>query len=193
MTGPVRGRGSDARTRLAWTNRDALRQATRDIHTAAEHRWLPSGRFDHQDTYRDWLHGLWDTHNVHGRLAAEALPQFDFAIQEKTRRDALSRDIGRTIDPIRLGQGAISSGWAWGVLYALNGSALGASGLLKSGSIADQWPASYLMTMQAYVRSGALKTFFDVLNAQTDPLTDMIVGATAVFQSLTQSPWRRDG
>lgn len=166
------------------SNRDRLRHATRDAHITTERLWLPHGRFTDRVNYTEWLFALWRVHNQLGRAATEALPNARFAAEEGTRRAALKQDLELDAAAVRSGPKAPSSGWAWGVLYALNGSALGASGLLRSGGLAADWPSSYLQTMQTYAKSGELRTFFDQLNDESSRPDAMIDGANEVFQAL---------
>jgi heme oxygenase len=77
-----------------------------------------------------------------------------------------------------------NSAWSWGVLYALNGSSLGASVLLKKGAIDAAWPRQYLEEMRRFAKSGMLKSFFDELNAAPFKVEDMATGANDVFNLL---------
>gem|GEM_PF-3672755 len=78
----------------------------------------------------------------------------------------------------------MSVGYAWGVRYALGGSALGAAVLLRSGHLPQGWPRRYLSAQAAQARSGQVRKLFDIINRATFPLNPAVEGANAVFETI---------
>lgn len=163
--------------------RHALKQATQTAHDAAEQRWTAGGAFTSRTTYDAWLTALHGAHLFLGRAAVRTPSTERYAFTEQVRLQAINRDLGLWPTGIPAAP-ATSEGWAWGVLYALNGSALGASILIKSGAVRPDWPHDYLSEMRLFAASGALKTFFEGLDACDAPLDALIDGANAVFSRL---------
>ena len=101
--------------------------------------------------------------------------------EEQARIAALERDLAPAAPP---GPAPLlSRDAAWGVLYALNGSALGATVLLRE-TAGDERPSAYLTVMRDYARSGELRAFFDTLNHAPLELSGAAQGAAAVFADL---------
>jgi len=71
------------------------------------------------------------------------------------------------------------------VVNVVNGSAWGASQVLKSGALGADWPRAYLQEMRGFATSGQLKGFFERLNAAPVPPADLAEGANAVFSFLS--------
>lgn len=170
----------------ATDNRGYLKAATHRAHERAETRWTVSGRFRDASAYIDWLRVMERSHRRLGLNAAACA--YPHALQvEQIRISALGSDLGG-------GQGApvtvakISQSWAWGVLYALNGSALGASILLKSGAVPNAWPSAYLRVMRDYATSGGLVAFMRSLQQQALDLPQAANGADAVFEMIRAAP-----
>lgn len=167
------------------SNRHYLKMVTSDPHDKAEARWFSSGKFTCRNSYEQWLQSML---HVHGSLgvkatAKTALPQYGNV--EEGRFAALSLDLAlpKTPSPIEA-PSEISTAWAWGVLYALNGSSLGASILLKSESVRTDWPSQYLHEMRQFATSGALGHFFAELDALKLDKSEAANGAKAVFSAL---------
>ncbi|MEL6585556.1 MAG: hypothetical protein AAFY65_09330 [Pseudomonadota bacterium] len=165
------------------TNRAVLRDATRAAHGAAEARWVWQGRFRSRGAYGDWLRRLLRAHCTLGLPAAQVLGD---AHQERLRIRALRSDLGLSGAGAR-GPEPLDLGTAWGVAYALNGSALGASSLLTSGAVSRDWPQAYLRVLRDYARGGGLRAFFDDLDAASVPRAQMVQGAQAVFACLAEA------
>lgn len=162
------------------SNRGYLKSATQHIHGQAEQTWLSGHGFANLSTYRGWLGAMLKIHQTHGLQAAGILDgQCDPAL-EQDRLDALQRDLD-TAQAIAVPASRRSESWAWGVQYVLNGSALGACVLLKTGGVAPAWPSQYLRTMQGFAQSGGLKRFFDMLDGRELDLAEATSGARAAF------------
>ncbi len=166
-------------------NRAYLKAATQQAHDEAEQHWAPGNLFVDKAVYFQWLSVLMEVHHTLGQPAAHALSCEAYIEAEAARRAALCEDLGDmaagSAESVQRG-----GGHAWGVLYALNGSAIGASVLLKSGRIPGDWPTSYLLCMQEFARSKALKTFFAELDAQSFDMDDARCGAERVFSMFSR-------
>ena len=164
-------------------NRAALKSATRGAHDRAEATWTGKDGFKGQDAYLSWLRAMLRTHVDFGLPAAQRLADQDLIAHEVARLDALCSDlsVNESIRPIA---GHHSLSWAWGVQYVVNGSALGASILLKSGGVDPGWPKAYLIAMQDFARNGSLHAFFQRLDATNLDLTEAKHGAEAAFSNL---------
>jgi heme oxygenase len=161
--------------------RETLKQATREAHLQAEAVWMGDAGFEALEDYRAWLHALKRAHAHLGLAAARQVRNPSFVTLEQDRLSALAGDLGQRIKPEQIEPTLLTESQAWGVLYALNGSALGGSVLLKAGHTAPDWPTAYLQTMQAYARSGALAQFFRNLEAVDIVHSEAVSGAKLVF------------
>ncbi|MBW4708109.1 hypothetical protein KX928_09950 [Roseobacter sp. YSTF-M11] len=165
-------------------NRRFLQHASQADHRSAEATWVTPAGFRNRDHYRLWLRTLLRAHLIIGRAAAATCMPED--TQEKQRIDAICADL--TICPPTPEKITVaSSDWAWGACYALNGSALGAFMLLKSGAVAAPWPVRYLDHMRNYATSGQLAMFFKSLNNQSLCRENAALGARAVFSLIAGS------
>lgn len=166
------------------SHRNWLRAATQSAHEEAEARWFAPGTFASHHMYARWLRAL---RHAHCDLGAQAvrIPGLErFARTEQARANALCLDL--ELPPLEPGDAPRKpAGWGWGVLYVLNGSAMGASFVLKSGSVEPSWSRHYLEEMRCFATSGALKAFFDRLNAADVCPDDMLTGANDVFEFLS--------
>ena len=162
------------------SNRQALRDATRNTHDQAEAFWSapPGASFP----IRRFLKAMLRLHHTLGHPAAIA-SCFDHAEDIEQRRiEALLRDLGGCVpDPAK--SHTPNSDAAWGVLYALNGSAMGAGVLLKEQPDADT-PAEYLNLMSTYAKSGQLGAFYKALNRQVLDQSAAEEGARLVFSEM---------
>ena len=140
-----------------------LKNATRDSHAAAEARWTASGAFSSRFAYANWLERMYQVHAGLGQAAAETARWPGAARDEADRAACLAQDLSATNGQPQ-DRPSLSRPAAWGVLYALNGSALGASILLRS-MVPDGWPVSYLQEMARFAKSGRLARFFADLDA----------------------------
>lgn len=166
------------------SNRSYLRHMTDAAHARAELGWTEDGRFTARRRYDDWLAALLKTHLSLGLPASRALAEG--AEEEEARIAALCADLAVPVILPRQ-TAPMDPAAAWGVGYALNGAALGASLLLKGGGTASDWPTAYLQRMQNYARSGALKHFFAALDQTPLDRTAAAKGASTVFAHLTQT------
>jgi heme oxygenase len=177
---------------LSHCNRDVLRQRTAGLHTAAEQVWRADRGFPDLGAYRAFLSALLSAHQRLGLAAAEARGDAADMAEERARITALKDDLGDAAPPqagpaAALPARSIVPDRAWGIGYALNGSALGAAMMLKAGMPGD-WPISYLTSLSAYARSGRLATFFRRLNAAPLDLDIASEGGCDVFRLLAQGP-----
>ncbi|MCH2163930.1 MAG: hypothetical protein MK098_04655 [Marinovum sp.] len=165
------------------SNRHQLKTLTKERHSRTETTWFAGGRFEGQGHYIEWLGAMLDVHCDLGLRAATRLGRQDDLTQEHLRFACLTKDLKRDGSPLTAESDETES-WAWGVQYALNGSALGAGVLLKHDVSHHDWPIAYLQCMTGFAKSGALKRFFDDLDAQDLQMTDACAGALAVFDAL---------
>ncbi len=121
-----------------------------------------------------------------GTAAAEASGWAPGLLIEARRAQHLARDISTEAPPPRAVSPRLTPDQAWGVLYALNGSALGATVLLRSGLGADSWPRDYLHEMATFAKSGELRDFFDHLEHLELSLADAVAGAGLVFDAIAR-------
>lgn len=167
------------------SNRKFLKDGTRTLHESTEQLWSNDGRFQSEARYRAWLTAMHEAHDQIGRVAAHRIGDTRLIDTERQRLAALRADLGlsrseRGMRPVP-SNGARSESWAWGALYVLNGSALGASFLLKSGGIGASWPRSYVEQMAQEARRGRLKAFFDRLETVRLNKSDALRGAHMAF------------
>ena len=168
----------------AFSNRDALREATRCAHDRAEEVWTPD--LMARDRLAPFLTRMFKLHEDLGLPAALRCDVDGAESLERSRISALAQDLGVSVGtrPSRA-DWSPSGDEAWGVLYALNGSALGATALLRSRD--PETAPAYLRLMRDYARSGALGAFFKRLNAQDLDLERAGAGATRVFAAMMET------
>lgn len=168
------------------TVRDALKRATRTSHDAAEARLHVDGAFASLDGYIRFLKAMRRAHAGLGLDAARALG-VEATGRELILIDRLDADLSESSDRASSpgaddpSTTAFSEDFAWGVAYALNGSAIGASIILKSGMVRDDWPTNYLRAQASGARDGLARRFFDALDARKPELREAASGAHAVF------------
>lgn len=165
-------------------NRDYLRKATQSAHQNAETGWTRNGRFAGLTIYRQWLERMLRAHQTLGLPACLALGGHAEWAREQRRIACLRADLGLgSARPDEIAD--MSRDLGWGVAYALNGSAIGATRLIKPGITPDDWPGSYLHEMADYAKSGALWAFFRALDGATPDLAEATRGAFRVFACAT--------
>ena len=167
-------------------NRAFLRTATQSAHTAAEDRWTDHGSFASRAQYDGFLSVALECHLKLGLPAAEARMQ-GIAF-ERHRIVALAQDLNCDVPVRSASPSGISADYAWGVSYALNGSAIGASILLKSDHRLKSWPTAYLALLQGYAKAGHLAQFFDALEAAPLDAERALQGAVDVFDMIGSAP-----
>ncbi|MEM7524934.1 MAG: hypothetical protein AAF360_14485, partial [Pseudomonadota bacterium] len=154
-------------------------------HDEAELRWTNAGAFSDAGRYREFLTTMLVVHRRYGASAAARDAKATAIEAERIR--ALCADLASPIgdaapsDPVAMG-----SDFAWGVLYVLNGSAMGASILLNQKVMAPSLPTSYLETMRGYAQSGSLGAFFRALNEARLDMSRAAKGADAVFSAISE-------
>ena len=168
------------------TNRFLLRAATRHEHLAAETTWTPEHGFGSVERYHGFLRALVSVHLQLGLPAATKRGIASEIALEEARIEALADDLRLPIKQNRGGHDMCVS-YAWGVAYCLNGSALGASVMLKSVHLPENWPRTYLLAGRDYVRSGGLVSFFSLLDSMELDLDAAADGAKTVFRELAAS------
>jgi len=136
--------------------------------------------FESVEQYQTWLTALLVAHSELGRSSAQLLGNPAFSTTEQTRCALLESDLNRHC-PDHIEFRLKTKSWAWGVQYALNGSSLGASVLLKSGALGRAWPREYLKSMKEFATSGALKQFFAALDDEPFSVDEAVAGAESVF------------
>ncbi|MCY4178771.1 MAG: hypothetical protein OXC60_04675 [Litoreibacter sp.] len=163
------------------SNRQYLKRETQAAHDRAERVWVGPAGFADLHAYRRWLTAMLDLHRDFGRPAERRLARLHDEPAEERRISALCADLGCACDAPRPGDD-VSESWAWGAQYVLNGSAIGASILLKSASLQEGWPRAYLREMRSFATSGRLADFFAGLDAAQLNLPLAKAGALAVFE-----------
>ena len=161
-----------------------LKNATRDAHATAEARWTQSGGFSSRFAYDGWLERMHLVHAGLGQAAAEGAGWSGAIADEAERAACLAQDLGVS-DGTPPERPRLSRPAAWGALYALNGSALGASMLLR-GMVPEGWPASYLQLMAGFAKSGRLARFFADLDAAGCDPGAALHGASLVFDTIAR-------
>lgn len=164
-------------------NRLALKASTHTAHQGAESVWFGEHGFGDRARYMGWLQRMYTIHRDLGVPASCALGQGDF---EQDRLSHLQSDLDRPAEPSGGGL-PMDPSRAWGIQYVLNGSALGAGVILKSGQLGADWPFAYLQSMSDFARSGKLKRFFEALNTAHLDLASARRGAQDVFGALRAS------
>jgi heme oxygenase len=169
------------RSGIRWS----LKAATRDAHRKAEARWTDNGSFADRYSYDGWLKTMYVVHASLGQAAALTGCWSDAVEEEKFRLSCLAQDIGFSGNSSNTSSHELSPDEAWGVLYALNGSALGAQILLSEKSFVPEWPVAYLDAMRRFAKSGSLFTFFANLEIADIDTGSAIAGAKKVFFAIT--------
>lgn len=164
-----------------------LRDATRDLHAAAEDKWMPMRRFASEDGYRGFLSALLQAHHRLGRPAALRRADHDDIRREEARITALCQDLG-TAPPAPAAPTEMAERYAWGVSYVLNGSALGAALLLGQNHVGPRWPRAYLTQSQQFAKSGALRDFLDRMDSLPAHDHDLLQGASDTFRLVASDP-----
>ena len=163
-------------------NRSLLRHATRSAHDRAERRWS-----DVPDTAHEmakFLNAMLSLHLEFGLTAASSVDQHGALELEHKRLAALRGDLEIVPHTEPDPTARMHHDTAWGTLYALNGSALGATVLMRQSRETIGASTRYLELMSSFARSGALGTFFRTLNRQTLDMRRATSGATAVFAAM---------
>lgn len=182
------------RTKVHHDNRTALRRATRQMHASAEASW--AGADQGGIPIPVFLSRMLHVHACFGLSAAQLTGATDLVEHERRRLFALAQDLDlRPQSAAPSGEEyVLSRDAAWGVLYALNGSALGATVLMRDATNGAARSSAYLGLMRDFAKSGALAGFFRLLNAQDLNQNRAVDGAHAVFAALTmQNPATKDG
>ncbi|MEL6476354.1 MAG: hypothetical protein AAFR17_03430 [Pseudomonadota bacterium] len=165
-------------------NRHALRSATKNAHESAERAW--SHAREAAFPIIDFLSVMRALHTGMGLPAAKR-SGFAGAVEiERQRIDALDDDLGSAVALSGPAPVCPCRDAAWGVLYALNGSALGATVLLRTHAAGENRPSVYLTLMRDHARSGALGVFFRALNQQDLDRAAAAAGARSVFEAILQ-------
>lgn len=164
-------------TQAPETPRDMLQRRTATAHARVERLFWTDRGFPSHAHYDGFLRGLQSAHATLGLPAAEHRGA-EAVFAELAALDALARDIGPATLPLRT-VGTPSEGW--GISYALTGSALGASVILKSGHIPNDWPTHYFTHMQRLARSGKVKRFFSTIGDGCSDPEAGVAGALRVF------------
>lgn len=172
----------------AFSTRDELKHRTTALHALAERFvWSDTG-FRSFNTYLCFLGALRTAHHDLGIPAATRLGSAESLTQEHGLLRDLNEDLGsKTSAGNQTNRGAITDAYAWGVRYALGGSAIGAASLLRSGHLPDHWPKRYLRAQASAARNGQVKALFDAINAQPIAVDQATCGANAVFNIIVGS------
>lgn len=157
---------------------------TRRAHEKAEAvHWSPEG-FRGRSGYIAFLRAMLGAHTALGVPSARVRRCSDSEERETFLIEQLFVDLGGIVDTgvlARDGAPRMGEDFAWGVAYALSGSALGAVAILRSGHVLGDWPVNYLDAARRYASTGLLRRLFDDLDAFQPDLSDATAGALAVF------------
>lgn len=169
-----------------------LQRQTAALHDQTERRVL--GAASVQDitrpAYDALLVSALRAHVLLGRAAAPFLGAGACA-REDLRIAALCADLGRDGDldgmvPVL----APGRDWAWGVGYALKGSAIGARSLLEAAATRG-WPVAYLGAQRRFATSGELSRFLRALDrcgARPDAALGGARGVFAMYDAAGKGP-----
>lgn len=163
-------------------NRRLLRTSSQKMHERSERHW--GEVFQTEQGFRHFLMAMQMLHRQHGMEAARRCGLPTAVDIEANRLTALQEDLGEATRSGRASDTGMSRDMAWGVLYALNGSSLGATMLLRPGAALQDQPSRYLELMRDYARAGGLGVFFRALNRQTLDMTRAVAGAQTVFAAM---------
>lgn len=164
--------------------RHHLRRSTAPNHARAEAVYWTGSDFHGRAGYERYLRALQQAHLVWGCRAADILDQPGESARHAWLAALLAQDCGDTsVTPehIALPQ-PMSQDEAWGTTYALVGSALGASMILRKLSHNHDWPMGYLRAAQAHAASGGVLRIFDALDASGADRDAAHRGACALFR-----------
>lgn len=167
----------------AMSHRAFLRTATRRAHDAAEAAWPSVLGMQDESAYRAWLRAMLHVHRAIGLPSALRLEQTGLIAAERARISAIEGDL-RQPPASAPGPSPRPVSWAWGAQYALSGSAMGASAILKASNARSALPRTYLRTMRAFAVSGDLKRFFADLDRCDISQREALQGAEAVFSMM---------
>ena len=164
------------------TSRSILKTLTTPMHKAAEAvHWSDDG-FADLDRYRRFLTAMRSAHLALGLPAAQCRSDMESMAREQVLIACLSTDLdGNTARTDAACRDGMRIGFAWGVTYALSGSALGAGMILASGTLGQDWPRRYLTAQHGFASSGGVRRVFEALNAAEPDIDDALKGARAVF------------
>lgn len=165
------------------STRQYLKEQTATVHGLTEALFWSSDGFADKPSYIYFLAKMLKAHLRLGRPAAQSVGDRQTVAHEAALISALGKDLGcaaLTPDTCR----HMDSSFAWGVRYALDGSAIGAAFILKSPGFSPNWPHAYLAQAKAHLKTGGTKRCFEALNAATVDPDRAAEGARAVFQSL---------
>jgi heme oxygenase len=162
-----------------------VRADTREAHYALDNQVFTTKGFGSRDRYQSFLRAALVAHATQGITAARVRDDGSL-IAEQARIDALARDLQEEAPETTGDLNATDVAYAWGVGYALNGSALGASTIIKSGHLGRDWPRRYLEMGRAFAQTGGVKDFFDRLNEKHLDRQRVTEGAMTVFSIFRQ-------
>lgn len=160
-----------------------LKQLTAPVHDRVERLWISDGVFLSENHYSEFLAALLAIHTRLGLSASQSVSDLEMQREERRRVSALSLELGLKI-PSSCSSDAVAHDYAWGILYVLNGSTLGASQLLKLNALPAGWRSSYLELGRDYAKSGRAARFFRDLDSQSLDWQQAARGAMETFQLL---------
>ena len=159
----------------------SLRDKTYELHQRLEQLWTPQGHFDSISSYRRFLRLLLKAHSGVGLRAAASRGDPDELTLEQDRVLALSVDLAIPSPALPMPPSSMPHDYAWGVGYVLNGSALGASIILKNSYILQNWPSDYMTLGRSYVKTGRAKHFFKLFDSLHLDTAEVERGAIDTF------------
>lgn len=163
------------------TTRFHLRDATSMDHAAAEAVHYAHQKFADKNAYFDYLTSLYAAHLTLGLPAAQLRQDVGEEAYHQTHVGLICEDLGHTPRPESACDPVRSLGEAWGISYALIGSALGATAVLRDLGSSSDWPTAYLDASARFAKSRGVATFFAALNAANPDPDEATFGARRVF------------
>lgn len=165
---------------IASSPRFLLRDMTASDHARAEAVHYQDQKFADQEAYFRYLACLYRAHKELGSAAAKQRNDPEEHAHHNQCAALICSDLGQ-----RLGSATtviqLSEDQAWGVSYALIGSALGATTILRAMHEQVDWPIDYLKATVAFAKSKGVAQFFGDLNAAAPEPDQAAAGARLVF------------
>ena len=173
-----------APTQVASSPRFLLRDMTAADHARAEAVHYRDQKFADQAGYFGYLACLYRAHSELGSAAAGMRGDAREGAHHDRSAALICADLGRV--PVSdtvpgPGPARLSAAQSWGVSYALIGSALGATTVLRALQGDVNWPLGYLQATAAFATSNGVARFFAALNAAAPEPEQAASGARLVF------------
>ena len=175
--------------------RKILQAKTKLAHQNAEAVHWSNSAFDQLEGYHRFLSCMLRAHVELGLPAASKHRADGARLHEWCMVEQLEHDLVRANDERyspsytpRFTRMTID--FAFGVTYALSGSTLGATHILNSGTLDENWPKEHLRAASDFAKRGALARFLSLLEASKPDVRDATAGALSVFEIVADTQKR---